>query len=58
MLMYRRIHKLKCDHIPVLLKETMEILRPSSHEIYVDATLGAGGYTRSILRSNDREEDI
>ncbi|MEK7801100.1 MAG: 16S rRNA (cytosine(1402)-N(4))-methyltransferase RsmH, partial [Pseudomonadota bacterium] len=36
-------------HIPVLLNEVLEYLNPHANEIYVDGTLGAGGYTRAIL---------
>lgn len=40
-------------HIPVLLKEMLYILDPQDGKIYVDATFGAGGYTRAILGSAD-----
>ena len=36
-------------HIPVLGREAVEMLRPREGGIYVDATFGAGGYTRAIL---------
>lgn len=36
-------------HFPVMLPEVLEYLKPSSNEVYVDCTLGAGGYTRAIL---------
>ncbi|MBN2752223.1 MAG: 16S rRNA (cytosine(1402)-N(4))-methyltransferase RsmH [Rhodospirillaceae bacterium] len=36
-------------HIPVLLPEVVGALRPHDGGIYVDATFGAGGYTRAIL---------
>ncbi|CEI85350.1 16S rRNA (cytosine(1402)-N(4))-methyltransferase RsmH [Ehrlichia minasensis] len=36
-------------HTPVLLKEMLEILHPQDGKIYVDATFGAGGYTKAIL---------
>lgn len=36
-------------HVPVLLGEVMEQLRPAAGETIVDATFGAGGYTRAIL---------
>lgn len=36
-------------HFPVMLPEILEYLKPSSNEVYVDCTLGAGGYTRAIL---------
>lgn len=38
-------------HIPVLLKEVIELLNPQKGKTYVDATFGAGGYTRAILES-------
>lgn len=36
-------------HIPVLGREAVEMLSPREGGIYVDATFGAGGYTRAIL---------
>jgi 16S rRNA (cytosine1402-N4)-methyltransferase len=36
-------------HIPVLLAETMAALALGPADIYVDATLGAGGYLRAAL---------
>ncbi len=36
-------------HIPVLLAETMAALALQPGDIYVDATLGAGGYLRAAL---------
>ncbi len=35
-------------HIPVLLKETLDILVTSSNGIYVDGTLGGGGHAEKI----------
>jgi 16S rRNA (cytosine1402-N4)-methyltransferase len=36
-------------HIPVLLKEAMEALNPRADGLYIDGTLGAGGYARALL---------
>jgi 16S rRNA (cytosine1402-N4)-methyltransferase len=36
-------------HIPVLLRETMEILNVMEDGTYVDATVGLGGHAREIL---------
>ena len=36
-------------HAPVLLKEAMEALSPRAGSLYVDATFGAGGYSRALL---------
>ena len=39
----------KAPHIPVLLTEVLAALDPSRGGVYLDGTLGAGGYTRAIL---------
>ncbi len=36
-------------HIPVLLDEVLDALGPTPGERHVDATFGAGGYTRALL---------
>lgn len=36
-------------HIPVLGREAVALLAPRDGGIYIDATFGAGGYSRSIL---------
>ena len=36
-------------HVPVLGRQAVEMLRPRDGGIYVDATFGAGGYSRAIL---------
>jgi 16S rRNA (cytosine1402-N4)-methyltransferase len=36
-------------HIPVLGRQAVEQLRPHDGGVYVDATFGAGGYSRAIL---------
>ena len=40
---------LKQKHIPVMLREVLQYLKPQKGEIYVDATFGNGGYTKAIL---------
>ncbi|SOC40313.1 16S rRNA (cytosine1402-N4)-methyltransferase [Rhizobium subbaraonis] len=36
-------------HIPVLLAEVLQALRPAPGEVILDGTFGAGGYTSAIL---------
>lgn len=36
-------------HVPVLLDEVIEALAPRPGDVVIDATFGAGGYTRAIL---------
>ncbi|MBI3115422.1 MAG: 16S rRNA (cytosine(1402)-N(4))-methyltransferase RsmH [Candidatus Kerfeldbacteria bacterium] len=36
-------------HTPVLLTETLNLLRPTRGEHFIDATLGAGGHAQAIL---------
>lgn len=38
-------------HIPVLGREAVEMLGPHDGGVYVDATFGAGGYSRMILET-------
>lgn len=38
-------------HLPVMLQEVLAALEPKNDAIYVDATFGAGGYTRAILQA-------
>ncbi len=37
-------------HIPVLLKEAIEILNPKSEEFFIDGTLGGGGHAVEIIK--------
>ena len=41
------------SHIPVLLSEVLESLKPKDGELYIDGTFGAGGYSRAILEAAD-----
>ena len=36
-------------HVPVMLAEVLDALKPADGETHVDGTFGAGGYTRAIL---------
>ena len=38
-------------HAPVLLDEVIEALAPQPGDVIIDATFGAGGYTRAILKA-------
>ena len=36
-------------HIPVMLPEVLDALMPSTDDVVIDATFGAGGYSRALL---------
>ncbi|MCL2439100.1 MAG: 16S rRNA (cytosine(1402)-N(4))-methyltransferase RsmH [Alphaproteobacteria bacterium] len=38
-------------HIPVLLNEVLEILKPAKGQTIIDCTFGYGGYTEAILKT-------
>ncbi len=38
-------------HVPVLLSELIEALRPADGEVYVDGTFGGGGYALRVLEA-------
>jgi len=39
----------RTPHVPVLIQEVMAALAPQAGDVMVDATFGAGGYTRRLL---------
>ncbi|MFN6934432.1 MAG: 16S rRNA (cytosine(1402)-N(4))-methyltransferase RsmH [Tsuneonella sp.] len=53
----------EAHHVPVLLDEVIEALAPRPGDVIVDATFGAGGYTRALLAAGatvhafDRDPD-
>jgi 16S rRNA (cytosine1402-N4)-methyltransferase len=40
-------------HIPVMVNEVVDALAPRDGAVYVDATFGAGGYSRALLEAAD-----
>ncbi|PWL17264.1 16S rRNA (cytosine(1402)-N(4))-methyltransferase RsmH [Falsochrobactrum shanghaiense] len=38
-------------HVPVLISEVLDALKPEAGKVIVDGTFGAGGYTRHILEA-------
>ena len=44
-------------HIPVLLNEVLQYLHPEGG-VFIDATFGAGGYTRAILKAHPKNKVI
>ncbi len=40
---------MSAPHVPVLLEEVLAALSPRAGDIIIDATFGAGGYTRALL---------
>ncbi len=36
-------------HVPVMLREVLRALRPQAGDVVIDATFGAGGYSRAFL---------
>lgn len=46
------------EHLPVLLREVIELLAPGRGGIYVDATVGLGGHSEEIMKTIGREGRI
>lgn len=44
---------MSAPHIPVMLDEVLAGLQPRDGGLYIDATFGAGGYSRAILEAAD-----
>lgn len=42
-------------HIPVMVKEVLQILNPKENGVYVDATVGCGGHSVEILKRLGRQ---
>ena len=40
-------------HMPVLLQEVLEHLKPKDGDLIVDGTFGGGGYTAAMLEAAD-----
>jgi len=40
-------------HVPVLLREVSEVLRPERGGVYVDATVGLGGHAEALLAASE-----
>ena len=47
--------KLNVDHVPVMVESVLEFLQPLESGIFVDCTLGRGGYTTAILENGNAE---
>ena len=39
------------QHVPVMTREVVELLRPGGGGLYVDCTVGLGGHTRALLEA-------
>lgn len=43
---------MKQTHLPVLLKEVLDYLKPKDGGVYVDGNLGLGGHTEAVLKQS------
>lgn len=41
-------------HTPVLVKEVIQLLKPASGKVFIDATLGGGGHTKALAKQRAR----
>lgn len=48
----------QAPHTPVMAEETIEHLKPSGNQVFIDMTFGAGGHTRKILDSSSEVKVI
>lgn len=39
-------------HIPVMLSEVLDLIKPQAGKTYIDATLGGGGHTKALLEAS------
>ncbi len=45
-------------HVPVLLNEMLQAIKPSPGCVYLDGTLGAGGYSEAILSNSEPDGQV
>lgn len=47
----KELRIVSCYHVPILLNEVIDLLKPERGGIFVDGTLGGGGHSEAILKS-------